>query len=46
MASMDETFFCHGVAPIALVIEQVGPQVVSVLAVAIKEVQQFVSNSF
>jgi len=32
-----------GVAHIALVIEWVDPRVVSVLAVAIKEVQQFVS---
>ena len=29
--------FCHVVASIALVIEWVGPQVVSVLAVAIEE---------
>ena len=34
--------FCHGVAPGALVIEKVGPRVISVLAVAIKEVQRFV----
>jgi len=33
-----------GVAHIALVIEWVDPRVVSVLAVAIKEVQQFVSS--
>ena len=29
--------FCHAVAPITLDIELVGPQVVSVLAVAIEE---------
>jgi len=46
MALTDETFlpWGYGVAPIALVIEWVGPQVVSVLAVAIEEVQRFVPS--
>ena len=43
MASTDEPFR-HGVAPIALVSEQIGPQVVSVFAVAIKEVRRFVPS--
>jgi len=38
--------FCHGVAHIALVIEQVGLQVVSVLAVAIEEVQEVVEHYY
>ena len=44
MASTDETFLPWGSPYRSIVIEQVGPRVVSVLAVAIEEVRRFVSS--
>ena len=44
MASMDETFLPWGSPYRSIVIEWVGPRVVSVLAIAIEEVQRFVSS--